>query len=115
MAWDTSVIDPGEDFIIFDGVEDVSYQHFNPTTDTWGTAYTLHGVLFRATSESIAGINKGETTVQAARVHVKATEFTEEAARRDRLIRADGSVYIVQTANDQSLGTRILLEVTLSL
>lgn len=114
--WSLSSFDPSEDWDLFDGVESVTYQRFQPATDDY-SAGIMVSALFREITESGAPIVEGEATMREVRVHIPAADLAQSNVlflphKRDKISRGDGRYYYVQEDSQSTLGTRFRLTCT---
>ncbi len=98
--------DPGSDFLTFDGLQSVTYRSITDgtTTDTADVTALVREVV-RAESSDPA-IASRQTVI-----HLLKSQVTS-AKKRDRVLLADGTEYVVTRCRLQTLATRWRLECT---
>lgn len=122
MSWSLASFDPGEDWSLFDGVENATYARFQPgtvgsgTKDAYQTGITVRA-LFREIAESGTPIIEGEATMREVRIHIPAVDLVQSLVpflphKRDKISRGDGRTYYVQEDGEATLGTRFRLTCT---
>lgn len=101
-----------DDMDIVDGLEKVTVLQVNP--DTGATLATARKVvtLQRAISAAPAILNDGEIPKRSGRMHIKASSIAFEPSRRDKIVEADGSTWIIESVAIVTLKTRYACEVT---
>lgn len=115
MSFSLSPFDPTEDFSLFDGAETVSYQSYDPASNSYGSAFDIV-CLFRQRDDVVSPINQGENAPSSVPVHFPSCQFFRsyppkrlDKFRRfaDTLNEDDETEWIIQNVvQTQTLGTR---------
>lgn len=119
MSWSVADFNPTEDWSLWDGVETVTYYHYDETDDSYSEPGDSVQALCRFLGYTTVTLANGETTSVDLVFHVPQSSLSASPRRFDKIIRTetDGKnsqtydrVYIVQTVERSTLGTRYKLQ-----
>lgn len=119
MSWSLTPFTPAEDWDLWDGVETVTYYHYDETDDSYSDPGDEVQALCRELGYTTTTLANGETTSVDLVFHIPNGDLAYAPRRFDKIIRIEqdsaglgnvNRVYIVQTVRRSTLGTRYRLE-----